>query len=101
MLFRSVVFHGLQAADALSDFVELRVEELHGGAARCSAVVADVEQVADLGECQADALASFDELDAGDGSLVVGPVTVRRAGWWWQEAGVFLDVVTIDVVDIR
>jgi len=62
-------------------------QQLAGGPARARSGVADGEQVADLAQPQAQALATLDELQAVDRVVVVGAVAGRRAVRSGQQSG--------------
>lgn len=70
------LLHRLEFADSAVDVHDACVEQVDRSAAWCPTVIADHEQVSDLGEGEPDGLAGFDELHLVNDVVIVCSVAV-------------------------
>lgn len=76
--------------DAPVGFGEVLVDELGDVAAGCFAAVAEGEDAADLGGCEAGVLRVTDEGETCLGGGRVVAVTAGGSGWWGQQTGLLV-----------
>lgn len=81
----------VEVGEAFFDFVEAVGDEGAYVFAGGSALFPDVEDLADLGEFESGGLGGADEGDPGDGVVGVVAVAGRGAGWFGEEALVFVE----------